>query len=308
MCAFARSKDRYRLTLADFERLLPEIETSGVKYIRFTGGETLLHKEIEALIACCAAAQLQSSLITNGFLLEKKVKGLVGAGLNHLILSLDGAVPNTHDQIRQTKGLFEKALAGLRLALSLGLTVRVNTVVGPDNYKEMPELYRMLCALGVHQWELSSLKLATPLVYEDPAHVIEIGTSIYQERNKHALKILGPAWYGETDAERERYFKQGITPRPTQSRCHVVEDVMFLDGLNDKLYCCSCLSHQKLPEDLIARAHDEAGSWQLQSTAILKQRAYYAERGPTSCRTCSTTAAGYSRDVERGSANGAWSY
>ena len=129
-----------------------------------------------------------------------------------MVVSIDGASAATHDIYRRSPGSFEKALAGLRAAAGLGIVTRVNTVVGPHNYAEMPKLRRVLADTGVVQWELSALKLERMIVYPDPDDVRRVCDPLY-ESDSGMLVPLGKRFYGDSAEEQERFFTQAITPR-----------------------------------------------------------------------------------------------
>ncbi len=292
MCEFARSKEEYRFSTSDWADLIPEAKHLGVRFVRFTGGEPLLHREIVQLTQMSTDAGFLTSLITNGFLLHKKIDQLAGAGLNLLVVSLDGSSELSHDSLRDSPGLFQAAITGIRLARERGIKVRVNTVVGPHNYREMPDLKRVLTDLGVSQWELSTLKIDKPLVYEDEDDVLRVGAKVFDAST--GLIPDGIPWYGADERQRERYFKEGIAPGPTGSRCNVVKDILYVDGKNKDVFTCSCLSHREGVVG-IGRVSDRIS---LESQSVRAQQSWYYENGPESCTGCSSTAARYSQLVD----------
>jgi GTP 3',8-cyclase len=84
------------LTFEEITRLANVFMSHGVRKIRLTGGEPLLRKNIEILIAQLAALRTQDgekldlTLTTNGSLLVKKAVALKAAGLQRVTISLDG--------------------------------------------------------------------------------------------------------------------------------------------------------------------------------------------------------------------------
>src|SRR5689334_9876632 len=86
MCEYRLSKDRYRFTLEDLQTILPKIRDEGIRYVRFTGGEPLLHVELIEMVRALSNHGVKSSIITSGGLLLKKVDALVEAGLSQVIV------------------------------------------------------------------------------------------------------------------------------------------------------------------------------------------------------------------------------
>lgn len=215
MCGFSNSKDQYRFTLNDFEQILLQVSALDISYIRLTGGEPLLHKQILDFVRRGTAHGMKMSIITNGRLLPKMICLLADAGLAQIIVSLDGATAATHDTYRNTNSLFDSGLRGLEQARDLGVLTRVNTVVGPHNYAEMRPLQATLTDVGVQQWELSALKLNTRVTYRNPEHVLTSCEPIYQADPISALIPMGKRFYGDTIDEQRAFFQDGILPHPT---------------------------------------------------------------------------------------------
>ena len=62
----------------------------GVEKIRITGGEPLVRRDLELLIAVsCSRRRLDVTLTTNGALLAQKAQALADAGLPRVTVSLD---------------------------------------------------------------------------------------------------------------------------------------------------------------------------------------------------------------------------
>lgn len=95
-------------TVADAEvmRLMRiAVEMLGVDEIRFTGGEPLLRKSLEDLVAYGASLETASggrpslSLTTNGLGLDKRAGGLAEAGLERVKVSMDSVDPAVYRHI-----------------------------------------------------------------------------------------------------------------------------------------------------------------------------------------------------------------
>lgn len=115
-----RAKGRAELDAAGMRALVDEIADLGAAAVSFTGGEPLLRKDLEEIIAHARARRLWVHLNTNGFLLdEARARSLVAAGVDSVNLSLDGDTAALHDDLRRAKGSFEGvrgAVAHLRAA------------------------------------------------------------------------------------------------------------------------------------------------------------------------------------------------
>jgi len=120
--------------------------------ITFTGGEPLLRRDLEDLVAGVArAVHLRYiALITHGGMLTvERARSLWDAGLNQFNISLD-FLDERHDRARGVPGLSRKILGlvpGLRAA---GIdSIRFNTVIKRDNLSEILPIVRRAEELGV---------------------------------------------------------------------------------------------------------------------------------------------------------------
>lgn len=256
------------------------------------------------MIRICRGNELKVSVITNGFILKEKLQDLCSAGAEHLIVSIDGATATTHDSSRKRAGIFDRAIEGIKRAVDAGLIVRANTVVGPQNYREMPALQQLLAGIGVSQWELSTLKLGTRLLYDDFDSVIRVGEEIYSGSNP--LIPTGPPWFGATREQQKLYFEEGIAPRPLSGYCHVTKDILYYDPRNGELFCCSCLSHRD--DNRFEARVDLSEDNPLSSPEFIKQSDWFGRHGVSYCKGCSSTAAGYNERILREEELADWSY
>jgi MoaA/NifB/PqqE/SkfB family radical SAM enzyme len=125
-CNFARGKvgaNNLRWIDADaFNRALAILHKRDVRYVSFFGGETLLHPRLAEMIAAAVAMGMGPAVITNGWLLPKKLDDLAAAGLKTVYISIDAAAMADHENNRGLKGLGERIRASTLRMPSLGMT------------------------------------------------------------------------------------------------------------------------------------------------------------------------------------------
>jgi GTP 3',8-cyclase len=105
----------------------------GVTKVRFTGGEPLLAKHLDEIIAATAALRPRPelALTTNGVLLADRAEALARAGLDRVNVSLD-SVDQRHFAAITRRDRLADVLAGLAAAHAAGLQpVKVNAVLDP---------------------------------------------------------------------------------------------------------------------------------------------------------------------------------
>ena len=104
----------------------------GVEKIRLTGGEPLLRRDLEKLIAQLAAIDglRDLTLTTNGALLVRKAQALKDAGLNRVTVSLDSLDDTVFQSMNDVSFPVGRVLDGIAAASEVGLgPVKVNMVV-----------------------------------------------------------------------------------------------------------------------------------------------------------------------------------
>jgi GTP 3',8-cyclase len=120
------------LTADEIVRLI-RIGTSmlGIREVRFTGGEPLLRRDLESIVARTAALEPRPeiSLTTNGIGLARRADRLRAVGLDRINVSLDTLRPEIFRKLARRDRLPD-VLEGLRAAAAAGLTpVKVNAVL-----------------------------------------------------------------------------------------------------------------------------------------------------------------------------------
>ena len=118
------------LSFEEIARLVRAFVANGVRKIRITGGEPLVRREVERLIALLAGIDdLDLTLTTNGTLLPQKAQALADAGLRRVTVSLDSLDDATFRAMNDVDFPVAQVLEGIEAAAAAGLPVKVNVVV-----------------------------------------------------------------------------------------------------------------------------------------------------------------------------------
>jgi cyclic pyranopterin phosphate synthase len=124
------------LTFEEITRLAKHFVAHGVEKIRLTGGEPLLRKNLEKLIAMLAALKTYSgrdldlTLTTNGSLLAQKAQALKEAGLKRVTVSLDALDDAVFKRMNDVDFAVSDVLHGIDVAYQVGLgPIKINMVV-----------------------------------------------------------------------------------------------------------------------------------------------------------------------------------
>src|ERR671928_423264 len=119
------------LTYEEVEAAVRVFASLGVEKVRLTGGEPMLRRDIETLVAKLARVPglKDLALTTNGFNLSERAAGLKAAGLSRVTVSLDSLKRAAFHEITGVD-MLARVLEGIRAAQRVGLTpVKVNAVV-----------------------------------------------------------------------------------------------------------------------------------------------------------------------------------
>jgi cyclic pyranopterin phosphate synthase len=116
------------------EEMIRVVETAaqgGVRRVRLTGGEPLVHPDILAIVRGISSIKgiEEVSLTTNGMLLERLARPLADAGLKRVNISLDSLIPERFTRITRG-GNIDRVWNGIAAAERAGLApLKLNTVM-----------------------------------------------------------------------------------------------------------------------------------------------------------------------------------
>ena len=127
---FQGKKDGREYTIADVKDLSRQADELGLARFVITGGEPLILKDFDALVAAIDPQKFYINCDTNGWFLDKeKAKHLKSIGIDRIQLSIDSLDPKEHDAFRNAPGSHERALRAVDASLEAGLGIFIQTVV-----------------------------------------------------------------------------------------------------------------------------------------------------------------------------------
>jgi len=152
-CRPSRSDGYFEKRLEDeaWKAMVRGLLKAGVRRVRITGGEPLLHPRVVELVSFVASMGVDDlALTTNATQLEKLARPLRDAGLRRLTVSLDSLVPERFWRITRG-GKLDRVLAGIEAARAAGFEeVKTNTVVlRGDNDDELGSIVQWAWDRGI---------------------------------------------------------------------------------------------------------------------------------------------------------------
>jgi MoaA/NifB/PqqE/SkfB family radical SAM enzyme len=130
-CAYCNEFDKHSapVPLATMRERIDHLARLRTANIEVSGGEPLLHPDLDELIRHIRGTGALAGLITNGYLLsEKRIEGFNRAGLDHLQISIDNVTPDEVSK-KSLKVLDAKLQM---LATYAAFSVNINSVLGGD--------------------------------------------------------------------------------------------------------------------------------------------------------------------------------
>ena len=179
----------------------------GVEQVRFTGGEPLLRKGLDRIVAAttalrtAAGAVPRTALTTNGIGLVHRAAALRAAGLHRINVSLDTLDPALYASIARRDRLPD-VIAGLAAAARAGLApIKLNTVLMRGvNDGEAVRLVRWALARGYQPRFIEQMPLGPPDTWQRE-NMITAAEILAALRAELTLVPVGPGTRGASPAE-----------------------------------------------------------------------------------------------------------
>ena len=148
-CTYCNEFDDFSkpVPAAEMLRRIDHLADLGTSIISFSGGEPLLHPELDELIVRIRQRGAIAGMITNGYLLTAdRIRKLNRAGLEHMQISIDNVMPD--DVSKKSLKVLDKKLQ--LLAEHAEFHVNINSVVGGGihNPTDAVEVAKRAVALG----------------------------------------------------------------------------------------------------------------------------------------------------------------
>lgn len=133
-----------------FRSIIEQAKPLGLSSVKFTGGEPLMHPQIELLLDIVEASGLRLVVESNGVLCTPELAAKLKAASSNTFVSvsLDGADAVTHEWVRGVEGSFNAALDGIRNLVHAGFRPQIIMTVMRRNRDQMEPLVRLAEELG----------------------------------------------------------------------------------------------------------------------------------------------------------------
>jgi MoaA/NifB/PqqE/SkfB family radical SAM enzyme len=205
-CAYCNEYDAVSqpVPLETMQERLDRLAWLGTTIITISGGEPLLHPDLDAVIAHVRRRGMIAGLITNGYLLTReRIERLNRAGLEHLQISIDNVQPD--DISKKSLKVLDRKLQ--LLAEHAEFQVNINSVVGGGIRNPQDAL-----TVGRRALELGFTS-TVGIIHNGDGQLLPLGD---EERSVYSqMRAMEKASYA-----RINYFQDNIAHgRPNHWRC-----------------------------------------------------------------------------------------
>jgi len=155
--ARANEENPEELTTAQIKGVLDELRDLKVKRFFVIGGEPFMRKDLFEVFDYAKKRDMIIGVFTNSLLYRKLKEKIKNIGFQNIWTSIDG-LAETHNKYRGHPGAYEITMEAIRYYSKIEIPVRVvNTVVHPNNFDELPELFEHLKKAGTNWWRLGAV-------------------------------------------------------------------------------------------------------------------------------------------------------
>src|SRR6266436_2127361 len=219
-CAYCNEYDDFSppVPLDVMHRRLDRLAELRTTIITLSGGEPLLHPELDDIIARIRSHGIMAGMITNGYLLTAdRIRRLNQAGLEHMQISIDNVQPD--DVSKKSLKVLDKKLE--LLSENAEFHVNINSVVGGGihNPKDALEVGRRAVELG--------FSATVGIIHDGDGQLRPLGDR--ERAVYHELKELENRHFAQLN-----YFQDAIAQgKPNNWKCRAGARYMYVceDGL-----------------------------------------------------------------------------
>lgn len=219
-CTYCNEYDDYSapVPLQTMHQRIDQLGRLGTSIITLSGGEPLLHPDLDGVIARIRKNSALAGMITNGYLLmPDRIKRLNDAGLDHMQISIDNVMPD--DVSKKSLKVLDKKLQ--MLSEHATFHVNINSVLGG----------------GIHNCEdaLTVSHRALELGFTSTVGIIHDGDGQLKPLGDREREIfLSIRKLEKTNYSRFNWFQKDIAyGRPNEWRCRAGARYLYIceDGL-----------------------------------------------------------------------------
>jgi MoaA/NifB/PqqE/SkfB family radical SAM enzyme len=243
-CTYCNEFDNFSnpVSIAEMLHRIDRLAALSTTIVTISGGEPLLHPDLDEIIRRIRHDGMLAGLITNGYLLTpERIQRLNRAGLDHLQISIDNVMPD--EVSKKSLKVLDKKLQ--MLAEYAEFHVNINSVLGSPVHNPQDAL-----AVARRALELG-LTSTVGILHDGAGQLQPLGDE--QERIFLEIMQMGKASYA-----RLNHFQKNIARgKPNDWRCRAGSRYLYICENGLVHYCSQQRGYPGIPLDEYTRAHIE---------------------------------------------------
>lgn len=149
-----KGRDIKGFSTAFVKKIINGIARSGVKTVRFTGGEPLLRKDIFELTKYAKAKHLEVRLNTNGSLITSQIAKKLKGKVDNVLIPIESHNDKEESKIAGYPQALKIKIKAIKLLRKGKIPiVRVGTVASKKNILNFNKMAKLILALPINEWE-----------------------------------------------------------------------------------------------------------------------------------------------------------
>lgn len=134
-------------------QIIDQISLLGASVLILSGGDPLLREDVFEIAKYATFKKLKVVMAVNPDTLdEDKLEQIEESGVRRISISLDGAEPKIHDELRGVPGAFSQAKKAMKLATSMGVEFQINTTVSRYNFDQISQILDVAVKMGARSF------------------------------------------------------------------------------------------------------------------------------------------------------------
>jgi MoaA/NifB/PqqE/SkfB family radical SAM enzyme len=226
-CTYCNEYDKDSLPVPTAEMLsrVDRLAKLGTTILHLSGGEPMLHPELDEIIKRIRSHNMLAGILTNGYFLNpKRIKELNRAGLDHLQISVDNVQPD--ETSKKSLKVLDKRLR--YLSEYADFDVNINSVVGSelDNPEDALTIANRAVELG--------LTSTVGIIHDHSGQLRPLSDTqrrIYEQINSLGKKVFKAASY-------DAFQRNMVRGLPTEWDCHAGSRYLYVCE-NGLVHYCS---------------------------------------------------------------------
>ena len=240
-CGYCNEYDKVSdpVPTAAMKQRIDKLAALGTSVVAFSGGEPMLHPDLDDLIRHIRGHGMMAGLITNGYLLvPKRIQALNEAGLDFLQISIDNVEP---DQVsKKSLRVLDKKLQDLKTYATFD--VNINSVVGGGiaNPEDARTINNRARSLG--------FSTSIGIIHDSSGRLMPLGADERKVYDEVSAAINGPWQVVKNLYSGIRGFQDNLADgKPNEWRCRAGGRYLYVCEEGLVHYCSQQRGHPGVP-------------------------------------------------------------